>query len=209
MCFLLYLIPSFWKFPFNLILFLYHLISHNLIFIDADYFLFSWNYEGLSKLFSFLFTRNTLLRCAQLLSFLPEFLCLPACLPSLFLITLEPPSLPLINPAPSSSSLFLLKFYIIPSLIYFTDLSMTQNMNNIPLRDTYIQVFLNARWGNLSGLASWHQYYVLGFVLPFFTSYLSAVWIFLLDQVCQTHFHWGLNQPCSCLQRAECNFRTV
>ena len=47
------------------------------------------------------------------------------------------------------------------------------------------------------------------------------LWIFLqrtkwelslIDNVvqgCQTHFHQGPHQPCSCLQRAECNFRTV
>ena len=31
----------------------------------------------------------------------------------------------------------------------------------------------------------------------------------LLDQGCQTHFHQGPHQPHSCLQRAECNFRTA
>ena len=31
----------------------------------------------------------------------------------------------------------------------------------------------------------------------------------LLGQGCQTHFHQGPRQPCGCLQRAECNFRTV
>ena len=30
-----------------------------------------------------------------------------------------------------------------------------------------------------------------------------------LEQGCQTHCHRGPHQPCSCLQRAECNFRTV
>ena len=30
-----------------------------------------------------------------------------------------------------------------------------------------------------------------------------------LEQECQTHFHRGPHQPHSCLQRAECNFRTV
>ena len=30
-----------------------------------------------------------------------------------------------------------------------------------------------------------------------------------IDQGCQTHFHPGLHQPRGCLQRAECNFRTV
>ena len=27
-------------------------------------------------------------------------------------------------------------------------------------------------------------------------------------QGCQIHFNWGPHQPCGCLQRAECNFRT-
>ena len=31
----------------------------------------------------------------------------------------------------------------------------------------------------------------------------------LLEQGGQTHLHWGPHQPCSCLQRAKCNFRTV
>ena len=31
----------------------------------------------------------------------------------------------------------------------------------------------------------------------------------VLKQGCQTHFHQGSHQPHSCLQRAECNFRTV
>ena len=30
-----------------------------------------------------------------------------------------------------------------------------------------------------------------------------------IGQGCQTHFHWGPHQSCGCLQRAECNFRTV
>ena len=30
-----------------------------------------------------------------------------------------------------------------------------------------------------------------------------------LVQGCQTHFHWGPRQLCSCLQRARCNFRTI
>ena len=30
-----------------------------------------------------------------------------------------------------------------------------------------------------------------------------------LQKGCRTHFHWGLHQPLSCLQRAKCNFRTV
>ena len=31
----------------------------------------------------------------------------------------------------------------------------------------------------------------------------------LLKQGCQIHFHLGPHQPCGCLQRVECNFRTV
>ena len=30
-----------------------------------------------------------------------------------------------------------------------------------------------------------------------------------LLQGCHTHVRWGPHQPCGCLQRAECNFRTV
>ena len=30
-----------------------------------------------------------------------------------------------------------------------------------------------------------------------------------IRQGCQTHFHRGPHQPLSCLQKAECNFRTV
>ena len=34
-------------------------------------------------------------------------------------------------------------------------------------------------------------------------------WMVGLQQGCQTHFHQELHQPCSCLQKAKCNFRTV
>ena len=30
-----------------------------------------------------------------------------------------------------------------------------------------------------------------------------------VNQGCQTHFHWGSQQPLGCLQRAECNFKTA
>ena len=40
--------------------------------------------------------------------------------------------------------------------------------------------------------------------------------IYMVMQGCQTHFHWGPHQPCSCLQRAEiilgpykCNYSLI
>ena len=44
-------------------------------------------------------------------------------------------------------------------------------------------------------------------LLPF--ALLVASLLGTLEQGCQTHFHRGPHQPCSSLQRAECNFRTV
>ncbi|KAF6119922.1 hypothetical protein HJG60_010301 [Phyllostomus discolor] len=37
--------------------------------------------------------------------------------------------------------------------------------------------------------------------------FLSLSFLPSLSQGCQTHFHWGPQQPHGCLQRAECNFR--
>ena len=45
-------------------------------------------------------------------------------------------------------------------------------------------------------------------VLEMWTQFCQ-IQVFFLEQGGQTHFHLGPHQPCSCLQRAECNLRIV
>ena len=77
----------------------------------------------------------------------------------------------------------LLSLFIIlhSSQFYFPYSFMNPHMDNISLRNTCIQLFLNASLGNSLWTCSCHRNGVIGFTLAFFTIYMGTGWIFLLD----------------------------
>ena len=46
-------------------------------------------------------------------------------------------------------------------------------------------------------------------LMAWFDLYQLQLAYLTIEQGCQIHLHWGPHQPAGCLQRAECNFRTV
>ena len=62
--------------------------------------------------------------------------------------------------------------------------------------------------GNLWFIASWSEAHVITWVM----TGICVVGQYCKTepfQGCQTHFHQGPHQPCSCFQRSECNFRAA
>lgn len=131
--------------------------------------------------FFFLFQKNTSKVSSTLLSFSWFLLLLSPFSPSFSLPPLSRES----STSLSSCCCFfiLLSLFIIlhSSQFHFPYSSMNPHMDNISLRNTCIQLFLNASLGNSLWTCSWHQNGIIGFTLAFFTIYMGTGWIFLLD----------------------------